>query len=778
MKYLFIAEKPSVMREVQKVYRNYQTEIEKAIGGSIVFTALAGHVCGYANPKEYDGWDVKWKDLPLPMMPKEWKIIFPNSRNKKLYQEVVSLYKEKGCNGIIVGTDSDVEGNGIYYLVMQKAGWQNIPTLRFFYNDLTESALKKSLLSMTDFFRNPRDVHMTESYLLRSQFDWQMGMNMTVAATRRTGTLLKIGRVKAPTLKLIYDNHMAIENFVPQTVYQIMDDYQDGFSGLMVDKQGKPYEYKTKEEANQILDSITEKEGTVLKAERKEQKTYAPKLFKLSKLQVEAGNQFGYSPSDVLSIAQSLYEKHKVLSYPRTDGDVISVEKAQEIPSILHILSDIPDFSHYIENIPSDATHKILSMKNYVNDEAVAKASHDALMPTIKKPDLSAMTDKEKNIYTLIVKRLISILYPPLVEAKTVMYVKVGNFLFKSNGTTVVDKGWTSVVPKKSDSKDIPLYQKGDVLSIDKIYIHDKTSKPPKRLTEQALIGAMENIASSLSDQDYKNVMKESRGIGTPATRGAIIDELRQMNYFSVKKKSIYLTIEGKNYIESLKNFSIINPEMTADMELHMKHVREGSENYQDVKQLLDNQVIQMTKDALEIPMIRETAYQCPVCGKTLIREGMRLKCTEDDFYIPLRVAGISLTEEMLRSLFQEGRTGMIQGFKKKDGTKFNACLVLDNNQLKFSASPYVCPICKKPMRDVKWGLSCSGYFDKSCDFSVGYEQFGKKLTVKQIEALLTKGKTGNIKGMKKRNGEEMEGSLYIDEETHKIRIHFKKKKS
>ena len=288
----------------------------------------------------------------------------------------------------------------------------------------------------------------------------------------------------------------------------------------------------------------------------------------------------------------------------------------------------------------------------------------------------------------------------------------------------------------------------------------------------------MENIASSLSDQDYKNVMKESRGIGTPATRGAIIDELRQMNYFSVKKKSIYLTIEGKNYIESLKNFSIINPEMTADMELHMKHVREGSENYQDVKQLLDKQVIQMTKDALEIPMIRETAYQCPVCGKTLIREGMRLKCTEDDFYIPLRVAGISLTEEMLRSLFQEGRTGMIQGFKKKDGTKFNACLVLDNNQLKFSASPYVCPICKKPMRDVKWGLSCSGYFDKSCDFSVGYEQFGKKLTVKQIEALLTKGKTGNIKGMKKRNGEEMEGSLYIDEETHKIRIHFKKKKS
>ena len=773
MKYLFIAEKPSVMKEVKKVYEKNRGEIENKIGGSIIFTALAGHVCGYANPSAYDGWDKKWKELPLPMMPKDWKIIFPNKSKKELYQSIVNQFK--GCDGIIVGTDSDVEGNGIYYLIMKKAGWEKIPTLRFFYNDLTESALKRSFLTMTDFFRNPRDVHMTESYLLRSQFDWQMGMNMTVAATCKTGQLLKIGRVKAPTLKLIYDNHMAIENFVPETVYQVMDDYKDGFSGIMVGKDGKPIEYKTKEEAESAIKEIPSREGKILKAERREQKTNAPKLFKLSKLQIEAGNRFGYSPSDVLAIAQSLYEKHKVLSYPRTDGEYISREKALEIPGIINHLKDIPAFSDWISHIPENGTKDILKKKAYVNDEEVAKASHDALMPTSKKPDLSVMSEREKNIYGLVVQRLIATLYPPLIEAKTVMYVDVDKHLFKSNGSAIVDKGWTYVIPKKENDKTIPLYQKGDILAINKIYVHNKTSKPPKRLTLQSLVQAMENISSVLEDKEYKDVMKESRGIGTPATRGTIIDQLKEMDYFAIRKKAIFLTEGGKQYIESLKGFDIINPELTADMELHMKHVREGSEEYADVKKILDNQVISMVQKTENISQIMPSSYQCPICGKQLQKEGLLLKC--DDFSMPVRIAGVYLSEEDIRDVLEKGKTKLIKGFHKKDGSTFNACLVRKNDKLAFSSSLYDCPICGKPMKDVGWGISCTGYFDKTCNFSIGYTQFNKKLTSKQMEALIKKGKTGLIKGMKSQNGKEMEGYLYIDKETQKIRIEFKKGK-
>ena len=752
-KYLFIAEKPSLMRETRTVYNKYKNEIDSKIGGEIVFTALAGHVCGFALPDAYPEWNKPWKDIVLPMMPEDWKIGILKNKNQ-LYKDITDAFKNNNCTALIVATDADTEGNGIFYLLENRAGWTKKKALRFFIEkDLTEKSIKSAFLNMKDHRTNPRDVRMTECYLVRAHKDWLYGMNFSVKASVMSGVRMRIGRVKAPVMKMVYDNSMAIDNFVPKTSYLVVADYKEGFDGTYItDEDGKPVQFEKESDALRFISSIKGNKGIVKDVSKKTVKTSAPQLYKLSDLQAEAGSKYGLSPTEVLDLVQSLYEK-KYMSYPRTDGRYISTEKAKELPEVLAAIATFPEMTQLVNNIPEQEIKNIVNKKNYVNDKEVEKKSHDALLPTTVKPDFSKLSVSEKNIYLMVAKRLVSIFYPPLAEEKTVILVDVEGNTFKSNGTVVAEPGWTLVVPKKKEGVVLPVVNKGQVLSIDKLHTKERTTTPPKRLTLATLVTAMETIGNTFEEDEYKSIMKESSGIGTPSSRGKIIDDLIETQYIDVKKNALYISDLGKEYVEGLLGYDIIDPKMTAELEIQLKGIREGSTLAKDVSTLMDNHMFRMLAQMDSMKMFKTATaygnshnqtseYKCPICGGGMTESEKCCSCNSCDFKLWKIVAGKALNKTQVRDLLTRGETsGPVKGMLNSNKEKFDAKLKLEDGKIIFDfGSGLFCPECGSELRKMDWGYGCTGYTN-GCKFSISNNYSGKRFSERDLVNLLN-GKT------------------------------------
>ena len=409
MTYLMICEKPSLMREVRSCYEKHKSEIQDKVG-RIDFVALSGHVCGYYNPEDYPQWnDYKWSDFDYPIIPKNWSIkAIDDVRKKKILVEIKQ--KVRDYDGIIVGTDSDVEGYGIYYMLENYLCITDMTALRFIEHSLTDKEILESLLNMTDYHKDPVHIRNTQSYLMRSKADWLYGMNATMMVTDKLDEKTRIGRVKAPTLKIVYDNSKAIDNFVVSKYYQLRADYGD-FSADYTEDGVNPFKFDKK---NDVINAPLK--GIVSKKEVEDKSTGAPQLYDLAAIQSEAGQSYGFKPDETLSIIQSLYETHKVISYPRTQCRYVSTEKAKEFKDMLKVMTVFDELKDIVDKVPDSAYEKIMKKKSVVNDVEVQKESHDALLPTTTKPDLNKLNEKEKTICLMIYKRLLAQFLPSLIE--------------------------------------------------------------------------------------------------------------------------------------------------------------------------------------------------------------------------------------------------------------------------------------------------------------------------------------------------------------------------
>lgn len=693
MPYLFIAEKPSLMRDVEKVYQQHQKEIISKIGDSIRFIALAGHVCGLAMPRDYKdkGWDVKWEELPELMIPDQWRI---KVTNQELYDRAVDAFND-GCDKLIVGTDSDNEGNGIFWLLAQKAGWQNVPTFRFFINDQTEGSILKALLNLTDFYKNSRDVRMTNCFLLRSRDDWAVGMNMSTQATVRAGTLIRAGRVKSFTTALVYENSKAIDDFVPSSSWYLVSDYGNFIGTLMDGKE--PLSFATEEKAKAFAIEVS-KNGVITDVQKKKAARKSPQYYNLSDIQVEAGAKYKFPPSKTLQIIQNLYEK-RYLSYPRTNGRYISVEAAEGLPDCMTAAAAIcGPFS-----IDSKMYTEILTNKRYVDDEAVGKESHTALMPTAIPPE--NLEEDEQKIYEMVARRVAASLYPPMLEERTVVTVDHDGRLFVAKGVVELSKGWTEVLPVVRKDVVLPALPKGQQLT-GSIGTKEKQAKPPKRLTQSSLIQAMVNIGSHVKDKEFAKILKEVSGIGMPSTRSQIIKEIIDSGYVEEKKGKLYITKTGEFYVRCLGKTELISPEMTARLELIQKSVQTGDVSYEKAWKASLNALKRMlaqTKNIQPIPKAvkyggEKMTASCPLCGGELIlrksKKGTQyVACQNEDceFRFFNNIAGKALTANQMNALFSKGETGVISGFKKKAGGTFSAALKLNKEgkaEFDFSKNP------------------------------------------------------------------------------------------
>ena len=675
MRYLFIAEKPSLMREVKACYKNNSSKIKAAVG-EIEFTALAGHVCELYKPVDYEEWkDTKWKDIQYPVIPGEWKI-----KGKQDKKDILTRIRNciKNYDGIIVGTDSDIEGYGIYWMLEHYLHLERYKTLRFVEHSLTEKEILQSLLSMTDYHNDPVHVAITNAYLVRSRADWLFGMNCTMMMSCKKNVTLRVGRVKAATLGIVYNNSLAIENFKPEKYYQVQADYGT-FKANLLNPDATVAQFKNPPQTSQYpLD------GTVKVNKTRRTYEHAPKLFDLTTLQAEAGRVFSYTPAHTMEIVQSLYEKHKAISYPRTQCRFVSKEKAREFPIMLKNMAVFPDLSKYASAISNDSINNIMNDKQVVNDEAVSKESHDALLPTAKRPDLSKMNDQERNICHMIYTRLLSQFLPKTVIDKTTLLINHGDALFGVSGRIIVEQGWRLLFKAAKDAV-LPNLCEGDTVHAEKIEPVEKTTTPPKRLNQATLVYAMEHIANTIEDEQLKKTLSESQGIGTPATRAGIIKELIDSKYMEDKKGGLYITNLGKYYIKSLEGIDIVSPVFAARLDLEMKKVQHREESYDTAYKYTLNELTALCK---KMGQIKQTSYReteadldlkCPKCGAALALRKYSYMCSGCNFKVNKEIAGKKIDTKILKSLLEKRSTSTYT-FKKRDGSTFKAKLILKDD--------------------------------------------------------------------------------------------------
>lgn len=696
-KLLLIAEKASLMNELKSVYNKYKKDIKYDID----FIALAGHVCMYGKPNDYEQWDKKWVELEsyLPMMPEKWKInVTPNK--KDVFYSVKKKIEEGNYDGFICATDADREGNLIFYLLETKLN-KKIKTYRFWVNDLTDQAILKSFNSMVDLHKDTFQQNLTYASILRSRFDWLVGMNVSVSASLKSGMLMKVGRVKTPTLKLVYDNSKAIDEFVPKTTYGVVCKYKEGFKGYLVEDKTE-VSFEKKGDAEDIITKLNNT-AVIKSIEKKIVKTNAPALFKLSDLQVYANKTNGYSAEKTLELVQSLYEK-KIVSYPRCDCRVVSTESTKEFPKMLKVTALFPKLEKYANLVNSNDIATVAKTKKYVDDDEVNKSSHTALVPTGVIPDLSSLSEDEKNVLEIICQRFLSIFLPLLKEEKTTLLADNNGYTFKSNGKAILDKGYTVLFNKSLEDNLLPANLKdGQTLAVTEIIPNEKISTPPARLTQGDLVSIMENINRFIEDKELKNIMKEAKGIGTPSTRGSIISNLIKDGYIDVKKakkvEQLYISEKGKQYIENLKDFDMVSPELTAEWEGKLKEVEYGNMNSKEFSDEMVSYLKNTIKRINETHMNRvvnnkaseskTVIGKCPRCGKDVIETQKAFSCSgwnqdppckftiwKDNKF--LAASKKKLTATKVKKLLSEG-SYTEKGLISKSGKKYDAKIQLED---------------------------------------------------------------------------------------------------
>lgn len=766
--FLFIAEKPSLMRDVKKCYENHQKEIINKVG-YINFIALAGHVCGSFFPDDYKNhpeWSGKWDEIDYPIIPQQWGIkALDDKRKKETLKKIKSSVSE--YDGIIVGTDSDTEGYGIYYLLEHYLKIENKKALRFIEHSLTDKEIYEQLLCMRDYHTDPIHKHFTESFLIRMRTDWLFGMNVTRLMTNKCGVLMNTGRVKAATTKLIYDNSMAIDQFVPRTYYYLTADYGN-FKASQIDKSGKYVEYAT---ADEVKKQNVPLNGKVLKKDVKDEYTNAPQLYDLSAIQVEAGRLYKMSPKEVLATIQSLYETHKVISYPRTQCRYVSSEKAKEFPDMLRKLLVFPELKPYVEKISVNDIKRVQADKRVVNDKEVEKESHDALLPTDKTPDLSKLSEIERQICLLIYTRLLAQFLPKLRQQKTKLVLQHGDKLFYTTGKMVIDEGWRKLYGSLKNIE-LPLLTEGQPVTAKEIVPDAKKTTPPKRYTDASIVDAMTNIANQIKDDALRKSLSESKGIGTSATRAQIIDEIIKAGYVDVKKKQLYITEKGKHLIESFPGIDLFKPEFSAVMDYDMKLIQRGEKDYDTV---YADTVNKLCKTCEQIEQTKVSGpvskYKCPRCHSYMKEVSWGYVCDACDIKVPFSIGGHKFTESEMNILFEGEKTKPIT-LKKKDGSSFVASLILTAEQgVQFDfSSGVLCPYCKEDMRHNKGGYFCD------CGFKVFQTICGKTLTDGQMKRLITKGALPEMDGFESKAGKKFSAGLEIKEK--KVNFVFPEKRS
>ncbi|CCY33700.1 MULTISPECIES: DNA topoisomerase III [Blautia] len=623
MKSLVIAEKPSVARDIARVLGANQKNGGVLEGKKYVVTWALGHLITLADPEEYDKKYEKWEMSTLPMMPKDMKLVVIRQTGKQFSVVKTQLFR-KDIEEIIIATDAGREGELVARWILEKAGCHK-PIKRLWISSVTDKAIKEG-------FANLKDGHAYDNLyraaVARAEADWLVGMNGTRALTCKYNAQLSCGRVQTPTLAMIARREEEIRQFTPKEYYGVSVETQD-VKWTWRDEKTKSFRTFSREKAEEIRRKTETASLEVTRIEEKTKKSMAPGLYDLTTLQREANQKYGFSAKETLNIMQRLYENHKVLTYPRTDSRYIGKDIVPTIRERLKACGIGPyrKLAGALMNKPVQAN------SSFVDDKKVS--DHHAIIPTEQFVQLDHMTNEERKIYDMVVRRFLAVLYPPFEYQQVTMEAKAAGETFAASGKVVKSQGWKEVYEggdqeeseedeEKLKDQRLPKMQTGQKLKVLRAALNTGKTKPPARFTEATLLAAMENPVKFMETRDKEAVktIGETGGLGTVATRADIIEKLFHSFMMEKKGNEIHITSKAKQLLELVPE-DLKKPELTADWEMKLSQIAKGKIRQGDFLHEIRDYTCEIVD---EIKSGEDTFRHdnltnkvCPRCGKKLL---------------------------------------------------------------------------------------------------------------------------------------------------------------
>ena len=635
-KTLVLAEKPSVGRDLARVLNCNKNAAGFFEGDKYIVTWALGHLVTLADPEAYDPKYSKWSIEDLPILPQRLKLVVIKQSGKQ-NRTVTSQMNRKDVGGIVIATDAGREGELVGRWIIEKAQVRK-PIKRLWISSVTDKAIKDGFNNL----RNGKDYEgLYASAVARAEADWLVGINATRALTCKHNAQLSCGRVQTPTLAIISKREEEIKSFKPKVFYGITA-VTDNLKLTWQDGKTKDTRIFNKDKCDKILLALRNKSAEVVEVEKAYKKRNSPQLYDLTELQRDANKLFGYSAKETLSIMQRLYEQHKLLTYPRTDSRYISTDMVDTLRDRVKACSN-NQYSRLADRI---LKNPIKAGRSFVDNSKVS--DHHAIIPTEQTAFKSSLSDHERRIYDLAVKRFLAVLYPPFEFEQTTIKARIGDELFIARGKVVIAQGWKKIYENEfedeEDAQDniseqiLPVVNKGDILNVVKISPTSGETRPPEHFTEGTLLSAMENPVKYMAseDNDLVKTMGKTGGLGTVATRADIIDKL--FNNFLIEKKGkhIFITSKGKQLLELVPD-DLKSPDLTAQWEQRLETIARGTLDKNSFIREMSNYarviVNEIKSSSTKFKHDNLTGHKCSECGRPMLevagKKGKMLVCQD-----------------------------------------------------------------------------------------------------------------------------------------------------
>ncbi len=799
-KTLIIAEKPSVAGDIARVLGGFTKHAEYFENDIYVVSSAVGHLLEIAAPEEFEVKRGKWSFANLPVIPPHFDLN-PIAKSEARLKVLAKLIKRKDVTALINACDAGREGELIFRYIEQ-ATKTNKPVSRLWLQSMTPAAIREGF----EHLRSDDEMKpLADAARSRSEADWLVGINGTRAMTAFNSKgggfyLTTVGRVQTPTLMIVVDREQKIRKFVSRDYWEVRASFAartGDYEGRWFDPAFKRDENDPEKKDNRLWDraaaeKIAEdcrgKPGTVTE-ESKPSSQLSPMLFDLTSLQREANGRFGFSAKVTLSIAQELYEKHKALTYPRTDSRHLPEDYQATVKTTLDALAGEPELSSFAKEIIKSKWIK--ANKRIFDNSKIS--DHFAIIPTPQPP--KNLNEVQQKIYDLVVRRFMAVFFPAAEYLVTTRITAVASHKFKTEGKILVKPGWLAIYGKdeQQESANLPAVAKGEKPAAREVNAIDLATRPPARYSEATLLSAMEGAGKLIDDDELREAMAQ-KGLGTPATRAAIIERL-------IAEK--YVVREGRELIPTAKAFQLMTllnglgvneltqPELTGEWEYKLLQMERGKlkrETFMKEISKITERIVRRAKeyDNETIPGDYATLKTpCPNCGSTVKENYRRFACESCGFSISKVPGGRQFELEEVETLMRERTIGPLQGFRSKMGRPFAAILRIvedkDNSNLKlefdfgqnnsddeieevdFSGRFALgnCPKCAGKVYEHGMNYVCENTPRKSCDFRSGKVILRQEIRPEQMEKLLNSGRTDLLDGfVSNRNGRRFKAFL------------------
>jgi DNA topoisomerase-3 len=706
-KTLVIAEKPSVGQDLARVLPG---PFEKHVGAGErttrwlegpehVITWAVGHLVQLAEPEEYDDRYKKWRMADLPIVPARFKLVVRDERSQKQMSVVRDLLRRDDVELVVNACDAGREGELIFKYILEAAKANKRPVKRLWLSSMTNEAMREALGRL----RDDKEMKPLEAAAKsRSEADWIVGMNATRAATIRLRSsfdgAVSLGRVQTPTLAILVRREEEIRAFRPEKYWLVDATFEADGGRVYVGRYhaGAKPRLGSSPEAQAIVDAVRGRRGTITKLEKTKRTEKAPLLYDLTSLQREANTRFGFSARRTLAAAQRLYEEHKALTYPRTSSRFLTSDMVGELKPTAQKVGRNPAYREaaaYVTGLD------VLPLGRVVADDKVG--DHHAIIPTNAEHRVEKMGDDDRRIYDLVVRRFLAVFHPDAVFENTRVETTVEAYVFRTRGRVLLVPGWRGVygeLPEgeQRDEEDeganqtLPRLQRGEDVDTRNVESLEKETQPPRRYSDASLLAAMETAGRLVEEDELREAMKES-GIGTPATRAAIIERLIDVGYVERDARALVPTEKGMNVVRLLGEHPLTSPALTGDWEKRLALIEHGGERREqfmrDIAEFTGSTVGELDAKLKDVRIPRANLGPCPVCGRDIVenRKGYSCWSREDPgcgFVIWKSKAGKQLPPAVAKELIAKGRTEKpVTGFKGRSGRSFRARLALEQGE-------------------------------------------------------------------------------------------------